>query len=150
MKCSKKTTNAIEPKGYVKPYIEMDGYMLSWNEASFGIARNEASELRTFIRDALPIIPRIVDSAKSMQKDGERERHLRRYELDSACSPKNILSHRVKYDAAYEIYVGWDGVLFIDRTEDVDVVDDDQSVVSHLIKLKWNLGELVRAEAPIR
>ena len=50
-----KTVRAIEPKGYVKPPIEVDGLVLKWNEVSFGIAGDEESELRTFIRGALPI-----------------------------------------------------------------------------------------------
>lgn len=143
--------NAIEPKGYVKPHMVVDGCALRWNESSFGIARNEESELRTFIRDALPIIPRIVSNARSMQRDGERERHLRRYELSRACLAGNVLSHGVKHVAAYEIYVNWDGVLFIDRVEDMYVVDDRQHGMSHSqMQLKWNLGELDLPEEPMQ
>lgn len=137
---------AMEPKGYVKPPVEVDGFALKWNEVSFGIAGGEESELRTFIRGALPIIPKIVSSAKSMQREGERERHLRRHELHYAYTPANVLSHSAKRDASYEIYVNWDGILFIDRVEKVYIVYDGQPGMSHSqMMLKWNLGELERA-----
>lgn len=142
-----KTVRAIEPKGYVKPPIEVDGFVLKWNEVSFGIAGDEESELRTFIRGALPIIPKVVSNAKSMQRAGERERHLRRYEMDHAYTPANILSHSAKRGASYEIYVNSDGILFIDRAEDIYIIHDDQPGMSHSqMSLKWNLGELGRAE----
>lgn len=143
---SDEMVRAMEPEGYVKPPIEVDGFALRWNEVSFGIASDEESELRTFIRGALPIIPKIVSGAKSMQREGERERHLRRHELHYAYTPVNVLSHSAKHDASYEIYVNWDGILSIDRVEEVSIVHDGQPDTSYsLMKLKWNLGELERA-----
>ena len=144
-----KTVRAIEPKGYVKPPIEVDGLVLKWNEVSFGIAGDEESELRTFIRGALPLIPKVVSNAKSLQRAGERERHLRRYEMHDAYTPANILSHSAKRGASYEIYVNWDGILCIDRVEVIYIVHDDQLGMSDSqMSLKWNLGELERAEEP--
>ena len=146
-----KMVSAMEPKGYTKPPIDVDGFYLKWNEVSFGIADDEESELRTFIRGVLPIIPKVVSNAESMQRAGERERHLRRYELHYAYTPANVLSHKAKRDASYEIYVNWDGILFIDRTEEIYIVYDDQPGMSHSqMTLKWNLGELERIEEPIQ
>ena len=96
-----------------------------------------------------PIIPKVVSNAKSMQRAGERERHLRRYEMDHAYTPANVLSHSAKRGASYEIYVNSDGILFIDRAEVIYIIHDDQPGMSDSqMSLKWNLGELERAEKP--
>lgn len=152
MRFATRVIDMIKPQGYAKPEVEVDGYALKWNDVSYGMPEREVAELKTFIRDAIPALVSIHRHAELLTREGERRTNLRRFQLEGSLATGIVASHS-RSGARYEIYMAWDGMVFMDRTECINGNYDDGSGAYYdsQLEIRWNLGELYKqasVEAP--
>jgi hypothetical protein len=146
-------------KRYHKPRIEVGNYYLKWNgEESYGIQENEISEVKGFLKNAIPFFDVSYGVMNNLEKSDYKNKYHRYEEL----FPCLCLLHRNKdHTVSYELHMTTDGSTFIDRIEKIKAIDtnidnDDnnllkskyntrrsQCVKRSIINLKWNLGELL-------
>src|SRR6188472_2960155 len=55
------------PEEYEKPKIEINSYFLKWNVKSYGISRKEVSELKRFLKNAIPHFDIIYELLNSLE-----------------------------------------------------------------------------------
>ena len=135
--------NLIRPRAYVKPVVRVDDYVLEWNEVSCGVPEREITVLKMFIKNAIPSLESNHQHAELLTLEGEKRTNLSRIKLERSLTTGIVSSHSDS-EARYEIYVGWDGIVFIDRAETVYGKHDDGSdgYYHSQLEIKWNLGEL--------
>ena len=145
----------IIPKDFEKPKIEIGNYYLKWDDKSYGIHQKEISELKGFIKDAVSFFDTYYELLNRFERPNVKHKEKRPHH--KKLSPYLYLSHRSKnHIISYELYMKPDGATFIDRVEDIEMVNegdnDGQPNKGHIqgqrIKsvpsyLKWNLGELL-------
>ena len=145
----------IIPKDFEKPKIEIGNYYLKWGDKSYGIHQKEISDLKGFIKDAVSFFDTYYELLNRFERPNYK--HKEKRPLLKKLSPYLYLYHRGKnHIISYELYMKPDGATFIDRVEDIEMVNegynDGQSTKGHAqgqyIKsvptyLRWNLGELL-------
>lgn len=106
-------------KRLVKPTIEIEGYPVEWTPMIEGIPEDEVSELKTFIRDAIPYFESVQQAADLLHKRIEKSKNMSRHEVGRDVFNIVIqLRHNIRGDPDrpdYVISMTWDGVIFIDR-----------------------------------
>jgi hypothetical protein len=149
-------------KQYQKPRIEVGNYYLNWNEEkSFGIQQNEISELKGFLKDAIPFLKASYEILNSLQISNYKDK---KYHRNKELFPCLCLLHRNKdHLVSYELHMTKDGSTFLDRIEKIKTIynnvrnSDNELLTSEkeaaakgskyikksIIHLKWNLGELL-------
>ena len=135
------------PEEYEKPKIEINSYFLKWNDKSYGISQKEVSELKRFLKNAIPHFDIIYELLNSLETSRAKEKRF----LHKEFAPDIHLSYSNKDDrmVRYELYMGSDGSTFIDRTERFEIINKDESgyaqrpYVKSELFLKWSLGELL-------
>ena len=150
------STKALLAKGYEQPRIEVGNYYLKWNrDKSYGIHPKEISELKAFIRNAIPFF----DTSYELLNNLERPKYKGKYHSFTQFSPSICLSHRNKdHTVNYELHMITDGSTFIERVEKIEVVKNNNDkndnlgaynadVQGHhakpILYLRWKLGELL-------
>ena len=145
----------IIPKDFEKPKIEIGNYYLKWGDKSYGIHQKEISDLKGFIKDAVSFFDTYYELLNRFERPNHK--HKEKRPLLKKLSPYLYLYHRGEnHIISYELYMKPDGATFIDRVEDIEMVNegynDGQSNKGHAqgqyIKsvptyLRWNLGELL-------
>jgi hypothetical protein len=146
-------------KHYHKPRIEVGNYYLKWNEdTTHGIQQNEISELKRFLKNAIPFFDTSYEVLNNLEKSNYKNKYNKYKEL----FPCLCLSHRNRdHIVSYELHMIMDGSTFIDRIEKIKVIDNNidndynkyltseynakrpQYVKRTTIYLKWKLGELL-------
>jgi hypothetical protein len=146
-------------KQYQKPRIEVGNYYLKWNEEKTGIQQNEISEVKGFLKDAIPFLKASYEILNSLQKSNNKDK---KYHRHKELFPCLCLSHRNRdHIVSYELHMTIDGSTFLDRVEKIKAIDnnvgnsDNELLISEeaakgstyrkkdIIYLKWNLGELL-------
>jgi hypothetical protein len=151
---------SLTAKRYHKPRIEVGNYYLKWNEEkTYGIQQNELSEVKGFLKNAIPFFDASYEVLKNLEKANYKNKYHRYKEL----FPNLCLSHRNKdHIVSYELQMTTDGSTFINRMEKIEVInnnidnDDNNKLLTSeynakrsqyvkitIIHLKWNLGELL-------
>ena len=140
---SEEIVREIEPDDCVKPSIGYGGYYLRWSASSPGIPRKEAAALKTFFRNVVPHLKKMIEASQEIQCDAEKERNLGTLDLNiHAFSPFVHLSFGV--GVTYDVSTTWDGVYFIDRTEEVYCKRGKEKSESGRFFVKWEIGEVVQ------
>ena len=108
------------PKDYYKPKIEIRNYYLKWNDESYGIAKEEISELKRFVTNAIPFF----DMSYEVLNNLEKPRYRDKYRLYKELSPRVCISYTIKHShiVRYELHMLSDGSTFIERIEEVEEV----------------------------
>ena len=149
-------------KQYQKPRIEVGNYYLKWNEEkTCGIQQNEISEVKGFLKDAIPFLKTSYEILNSLQKSNYKDK---KYHRHKELFPCLCLLHRNKdHIVSYELHMTIDGSTFLDRIEKIKSTynnvgkdDNDNKLLTSeevakgttyinkgIIHLKWNLGELL-------
>lgn len=143
----------IIANGYEKPKIEISNYYLKWNEKCYGIYPKEIVELKEFVKNVIPYFDAIYKLINSLERPRSKPRFFRNKELspDIHFSHQNKAHHLVSYD----LYMMSDGATFIDRTEKIEIISNDDNTIltgvnvskdnydQHEIYLKSTLGQLL-------
>jgi hypothetical protein len=141
----------LAPNVYEKPRIELGNYYLKWNEASNGIHQKEFSELKGFIRSAIPYLDRIYELLNQLQKS----KNSKRRGMHAEFSPVVHIPYHKDEIVSYDLFMIVDGSTQIDRTEHIRTVTDIMTNTDtnrnrrrpyynkSLLNVKWNLGELL-------
>jgi hypothetical protein len=153
--------DSLLSKQYHKPWIEVGNYYLKWNEEkTYGIQQNEISEVKGFLKDAIPFFDASYEILNNLQKSNYKDK---KYHRHKELFPCLCFSHRNKdHMVSYELHIANDGSTFLDRIEKIKAIDnnvmnsdnklltseDDSAKASqhgkkNIIHLKWNLGELL-------
>ena len=141
------------PEEYEKPKIEINSYFLKWNVKSYGISQKEVSELKRFLKNAIPHFDIIYELLNSLETSRAKEKRF----LYEEFAPHIHLSYSNKNDrmVRYELYMTSDGSTIVDRLERFEIANKDNNGISktrgniqrHYVNselyLKWNLGELL-------
>lgn len=129
----------IIDNGYEKPKIEIKNYYLQWNEKCFGISPKEIVELKEFITNVIPYFDAVYKLINSL----ERPKSKKRFVFNNKLSPDIHFSHRNKAGVvSYDLYMKSDGATFIDRTEKIEIINQDNSKFSTQINMpKANFGK---------
>ena len=142
---------------YHKPRVEVGNYYLKWNEEKIcGIQQNETSELKGFLKDAIPFLNASYELLKSLEKSNYKDK---KYHRHKELFPCLCLFHRNKdHIVSYELHMTIDGSTFLERIEKIKAMYDNELLTSEkeevaakgnkyikksIIHLKWNLGELL-------
>ena len=130
---------------YHKPRVEVGNYYLKWNEEkTCGIQQNETSELKGFLKDAIPFLNASYELLKSLEKSNYKDK---KYHRHKELFPCLCLFHRNKdHIVSYELHMTIDGSTFLDRIEKIkseEEVKGSKYIKKGIIHLKWNLGELL-------
>jgi hypothetical protein len=141
----------LAPDVYEKPRIELGNYYLKWNDASYGIHQKEFSELKGFIRSAIPYLERIYELLNQLQKSNDSKRR----RIHAGLSPFVQISYHKDEIVSYDLFMIDDASTQIDRTEHIRTVID---IITNrdtnrntkrpyynksLLNVRWNLGELL-------
>jgi hypothetical protein len=152
--------DVLKTKQYQKPRIEVGNYYLKWNEErTCGIQQNEISEVKGFLKDAIPFLKTSYEILNSLQKSNYKDK---KYHRHIELFPCLCLVHRNKdHIVSYELHMTIDGSTFLDRIEKIKAMynnvgsDHNELLTSEedgkggkyikkaVIHLKWNLGELL-------
>jgi hypothetical protein len=54
--------------------IEVGNYYLKWNEETYGIQQNEISELKGFLKDAVPFFKASYEILNNLQKSNYKDK----------------------------------------------------------------------------
>jgi hypothetical protein len=129
----------IKLNEYEKPRLEIGNYYLQWNEKSYGIHHTEIFELKNFLTNVIPYFDITYQIINSL----ERPRSKERYVMKKRLSPDIHFSHRNKAGVvSYDLYMKSDGATFIDRTEKIEIINQDNSKFSTQINMpKANFGK---------
>jgi hypothetical protein len=141
----------LAPNVYEKPRIELGNYYLKWNDASYGIHQKELSELKGFIRSAIPYLEHIYELLNQLQKS----KNSKRRRIHAEFSPFVHISYHKDEIVNYDLFMIVDGSTQIDRTEHIRTVADIMTnrdtnrnrerpyYNKSLSNVRWNLGELL-------
>jgi hypothetical protein len=117
----------IKANGYEKPKLEIGSYYLKWDEKCYGIPHKEIFEIKGFLTKVIPYFDVTYQLINSL----ERPRSKERYVMNKRLSPDIHFSHRNKERlVSYDLYMKSDGATFIDRTEKIEIVNQDYSKLS--------------------
>jgi hypothetical protein len=135
----------------VKPRIEIGNYYLEWDDKSYGIYQKEISELKGFLKNVIPYFDAIYQLLQSLGRPRSKEK----YGLDKQLFPDIHISHNNQGRLImYHLYMVFDGSTFIDRTEKLEVVNEDEvssrkvnvrprNYIDSGLFLEWKLGQLL-------
>jgi len=130
--------------GLVKPEIIVGDYELDTGHYK-GIPAAEVSELKAFLKDAVPYLPGAVQAAKLLQRRLEGTKRLKREEAAEVFTPTIQLTRFFLDDVQYHLRFTWDGIIFLDRDYSVDVAAQEAGGLnSSVVRLYQPVGELRR------
>jgi len=106
--------------------------------------------LRTFFRNVVPHLKKMTQASQDIQADSEKERNMNTLDLNAhAFSPFVHLSYGL--EVTYDVSTTWDGVFFIDRTEEIYLKKGDESELERSSFLvKSEIGEIVESRRSFR
>ena len=129
----------IKANEYEKPKLEIGSYYLKWDQKCYGIHHKEIFELKGFLTNVIPYFDVTYQLINSL----ERPRNKERFVISKRLSPDIHFSHRNKErSVSYDLYMKSDGATFIDRTEKIEIINQDYSKFSTQFNVsKANFGK---------